>query len=221
MSIWKWCRIPGIRSTYSPVNFTREHAGQIIFLHFSNSIVNMLAKSENMLAKSLVNMLTEALVNMLTEALVNMLTKSLVNLLAESLESLVNMLAWHLVKMLTESLVNMLAESLLNILAELLASLLNKTMINIYISRQALRYIRYIKYDESSTITLKSFLKCRFFLVDHLKTSNWVYNFVVQIWLLWSCVFLSTWLKECKSSFLVEEQLSNYSNIREKSLLHE
>ena len=173
MSIWKWCRIPGIRSTYSPVNFTREHAGQIIFLHFSNSIVNMLAKSENMLAKSLVNMLTEALVNMLTEALVNIKNEVFND-----------------------------------------KHIYLKAGINIYL-------IRYIKYDESSTITLKSFLKCRVFLVDHLKTSNWVYNFVVQIWLLWSCVFLSTWLKDCKSSFLVAEQLSNYSNIREKSLLHE
>ena len=35
------CRIPGTRPTYSPVNFTKEHVGQIIFLHFSNSLVNM------------------------------------------------------------------------------------------------------------------------------------------------------------------------------------
>ena len=45
------CRIPGTRTTYSPVNFTREHLGQIIFLHFSDSLVNMSAKSlVNMLA---------------------------------------------------------------------------------------------------------------------------------------------------------------------------
>ena len=46
-------------NTYSPVNFTREHVGQIIFMHFSNSLVNMLVKSlVNMLAQSLVNMWT-------------------------------------------------------------------------------------------------------------------------------------------------------------------
>ena len=45
------CRIPGTRPTYSPVTFTREHLGQIIFLHFSDSRVNMSAKSlVNMLA---------------------------------------------------------------------------------------------------------------------------------------------------------------------------
>ena len=54
---WIKCRIPGTRPTYSPVNFTREHVGQIICLHFSNSLVNMLATS-------LLNMLAEALVNM-------------------------------------------------------------------------------------------------------------------------------------------------------------
>ena len=83
--------------------------------------------------------------------------------------------------------------------------------INIYL-------IRYIKYDESSTITSKYFFKYSFF-VDDLKTSNWVYNFVVQVWLLWSFVFLSIRLKECKSSFLVEEQVSNYYNVSEKILL--
>ena len=63
-------RIPGTRPTYSLVNFTREHVGQIIFLHFSNSLASMLAKSlVNMLAKSLVNMLVTSLVNMLTQSL--------------------------------------------------------------------------------------------------------------------------------------------------------
>ena len=57
------------------------------FLHFSNSLVNMLAKSlVNMLAKALVNMLAKSLVNMLIEAQVNMHTCML-------LESLVNKLA--------------------------------------------------------------------------------------------------------------------------------
>ena len=73
------------------------------FLHFSNSLVNMLAKSlVNMLAKSLVNMLAEALVNMLAKALVNMLAKSLVNMLTEAQ---VNIHTY----MLFESLVNKLA----------------------------------------------------------------------------------------------------------------
>ena len=67
------CRIPGRRLTYSPVKFTREHVGQNIFLHFSNSLVNMLAKS-------LVDMLAEALVRKLAKSLVNMLAKSLVNM---------------------------------------------------------------------------------------------------------------------------------------------
>ena len=110
------CRIPGTRPTYSPVNFTREHVGQIIFLHFSNSLVNMLAKS-------LVNMLAEALVNMLVKSLVNKLDKPLVNMLAEALvnmftKSLANMLAEALVNMLTKSLVNMMTKSLVNMLAE-------------------------------------------------------------------------------------------------------
>ena len=66
--------------------------------------------------------------------------------------------------MLTESLVNMLAESLLDILAELLASLLVKTMIKIYLKASMNIYlIRYTKYDKSSTITLKYFLKYSFF----------------------------------------------------------
>ena len=85
--------------------------------------------------------------------------------------------------MLTESLVEMLAESLLNILqlAELLASLLVKTMIKIYLKASMNIYlIRYIKCDESSTITLIYFLKYSFSVVD-IKTSNWVYNFVIQV----------------------------------------
>ena len=73
------------------------------FLHFSNSLVNMLAKSlVNMLAEALVNMLAEALVNMLAKALVNMLAKSLVNMLTEAQ---VNIHTY----MLFESLVNKLA----------------------------------------------------------------------------------------------------------------
>ena len=40
------CRIPGTRPRYSPVNFTREDVGQIIFLQFSNLLVNMLAKPQ-------------------------------------------------------------------------------------------------------------------------------------------------------------------------------
>ena len=48
------------KAKYSPVNFTWEHVGQINFLHFSNSLVNMLAKS-------LVNILAEVLVNILAE----------------------------------------------------------------------------------------------------------------------------------------------------------
>ena len=43
--MWIKCRIPGTRPTYSPVNFIREHVGHIIFLHFSNALVNMLTKS--------------------------------------------------------------------------------------------------------------------------------------------------------------------------------
>ena len=74
--------------------------------------------------------------------------------------------------MLTESLVNMLAESLLDILVELLASLLVKTMIKIYLKASMNIYlIWYIKYDESSTITWKYFLKNSFSMVK-LKTSN-------------------------------------------------
>ena len=65
------------------------------FLHFSNSLVNMLAKSlVNMLAEALVNMLAKALVNMLAKSLVNMLTEALVNIHTYMLfESLVNKLA--------------------------------------------------------------------------------------------------------------------------------
>ena len=75
------CRIPGTRPTYSPVNFTWEHVGQNIFLHFSNSLVDMLAKSlVNMLAKALVNMLAEALVNMFAKSMVNMLAEAMVNI---------------------------------------------------------------------------------------------------------------------------------------------
>ena len=130
------CRIPGTRPTYSPVNFTREHVGQNIFLHFSNSLVNMLGKSlVNMLAKALVNMLAETLVNMLGKSLVNMLTKSLMNMLAEALvnmlaKSLVNMLAKSLMNMMAKALVNMLAKSLVkslvNMLAEALVNMLAK-----------------------------------------------------------------------------------------------
>ena len=62
------------------------------FLHFSNSLVNMLAKSlVNMLAEALVNMLAKALVNMLAKSLVNMLTEAQVNIHTYMLfESLVN-----------------------------------------------------------------------------------------------------------------------------------
>ena len=65
------------------------------FLHFSNSLVNMLAKSlVNMLAEALVNMLAKALVNMLAKSLVNMLTEAQVNIHTCMLfESLVNKLA--------------------------------------------------------------------------------------------------------------------------------
>ena len=65
------------------------------FLHFSNSLVNMLAKSlVNMLAEALVNMLAKALVNMLAKSLVNMLTEAQVNIHTYMLfESLVNKLA--------------------------------------------------------------------------------------------------------------------------------
>ena len=65
------------------------------FLHFSNSLVNMLAKSlANMLAEALVNMLAKALVNMLAKSLVNMLTEAQVNIHTYMLfESLVNKLA--------------------------------------------------------------------------------------------------------------------------------
>ena len=58
------CRIPGTRPTYSPVNFTSEHVGQIIFFNFSDSLVYKFAKA-------LVNMLAEALMNVLVESLVN------------------------------------------------------------------------------------------------------------------------------------------------------
>ena len=102
------CRIPGTRPIFSPVNFTREHVGQIIFLKFSNSIVNMLAQSlVNILGKSLRNMLAKSLVNMSAKSLVNMLAKALMNMLANSL---VNILAKSLVNMLVEALVNMLAK---------------------------------------------------------------------------------------------------------------
>ena len=159
-----------------------------------------------MLAEALANMLAKSLVILLAEALVNMSAKSLLNLLDELL---VNMLAKLLVKMLTESLLNMLAKSLLNILVELLGSLLVKTVINMYLKASMnIFLIQYIKYDERSTI-LKYFLRYSFFVVD-LKTSNWVYDFVVQVWHLWRCVFLSIWLKGCKSSFLVDGQVSNY-----------
>ena len=65
------------------------------FLHFSNSLVNMLAKSlVNMLAEALVNMLAKALVNMLAKSVVNMLTEAQVNIHTYMLfESLVNKLA--------------------------------------------------------------------------------------------------------------------------------
>ena len=77
------------KANYSPVNFTREHVGGTLFLHFSNSLVNMLAKLlvnildkllVNLLAKSLVNLLAEALVSMLAEAMVNVLAKELMNI---------------------------------------------------------------------------------------------------------------------------------------------
>ena len=83
-NFWIKCRIPNTRPIYSPVNFSRENVGQIICLHFSNSLVNMLAKS-------LVHMLTKGLVNMLATSLVNMLAKSLLNMLAEALVNMVNM----------------------------------------------------------------------------------------------------------------------------------
>ena len=84
--IWMKCRIPGTRATYSPFNFIREHVGQIIFLHFSNSLVNMIVKSlVKILSKSLVTMLAKSLVNMLTETLVNMLAKALVDILTKAL----------------------------------------------------------------------------------------------------------------------------------------
>ena len=76
------CRILGTRPTYSPV----EHVGQIIFLHFSNSLVNMFAKLlVNMLAKSLENIMAKSLVSLLAQSPVSMLAKSLLNLLPELL----------------------------------------------------------------------------------------------------------------------------------------
>ena len=124
------CRIPGTRATYSPVNFIREHISQINFLHFSNSLVSMLAKSlVNLLAEVLVKMLVEALVNMLVEALVNMLAEALVNILAKSL---VDIMAEALVNMLIKSLEIMLAQSLVNMLAKLLLNLLPESLVNIY-----------------------------------------------------------------------------------------
>ena len=152
----------------------------------------MLAKSlVNMLTKSMVNMLTEKLVNMLAEALVNILAESLVNMLTEALanmlaESLVNMLAWLLVKMLTKSLLNMLFESLLNI-----SPISQSSDKHISQDKHEIYLIRYAKYDESSTITLKYFFLRYSFSVVDLKTSNWVYDFVVPVWLLWRSVFLS------------------------------
>ena len=63
-------RIPVTRPTYSPVNFTREHVGQNIFLHFSNLLVNILARSlVKMLAKALVKMFAKSLANKLPKAL--------------------------------------------------------------------------------------------------------------------------------------------------------
>ena len=102
------------------------------------------------------------MVNMLAKSLVNMITKSLVNILAALL-------------------VDMSPESLWNILAELLASLLDNTMINIYLKANMQIYLmRYIKYDESGTITLKYFFKYSFSVFD-LRAASWVYNFVVQV----------------------------------------
>ena len=161
-----------------------------------------------MLTKSLMNMLAKSLVNIFAKSLVNMLTKSLWNLLTEPL---VNMLPWLLVKMLTESLVNILAESLLSaVISEPASQRIDKN-----ISQGKHEHL--IKYDESSTNTLKYLLKWSFSVVD-LKTSSWVYSFVVQVWLLWRCFYLSIWLKECKSIFLIEEQLWNSSNISEKKI---
>ena len=75
----------------------------------------------------------------------------------------------------------MLAELLWNILAELLLGLLDKTVTNIYLKANMNIYlIQYINYDESSTTTLKYFLRLGFSVVD-LKSSNCVYNFVVQV----------------------------------------
>ena len=50
-------RIPGTRSTYSPVtSLGNMLTKSFFFLHFSNSVVNMLAKSlVNMMAESLVS----------------------------------------------------------------------------------------------------------------------------------------------------------------------
>ena len=158
----------------------------------TKSLVNMLTeKLVNMLAEALVNILAEPLVNMLTEALANMLAEALVNMLAKSLrnlldESLVNMLAWLPVKMLTKSLLNMLFESLLNI-----SPISQSSDKHISQDKHEIYLIRYAKYDESSTITLKYFFLRYSFSVVDLKTSNWVYDFVVPVWLLWRSVFLS------------------------------
>lgn len=69
------CRIPGKRQTFLAICFTRELVGQIIFYHFSNSLVNALDwLLTNTLAESLSNILDKTLVNLLTKTPVNMLT---------------------------------------------------------------------------------------------------------------------------------------------------
>ena len=74
--------------------------------------------------------------------------------------------------MLTKTLLNMLSETLLNI-----SSVSQNSDKHI---SQGIYLMRYMKCDESSIITLKCFLRYSFSVVD-LKTSNWVYDFVVPV----------------------------------------
>ena len=168
------CRIPGTRPIYSPVNFPREHVGQIIFLHFSNSLVNMLAKS-------------------------------LVKMLAEGMMTI---LAWLLVKILTESLLNMLSKSPL------------RQNSDKHKSQSKYEYLFNTMYEVwwKQQNYFKVFFKIWFFC-------GWPEDLKLGVWFCGASLtpmkmcFLVYLVKNCKSSFLVEEQVSNYSNVSEKFLL--
>ena len=136
--------------TSSPINFPTELVGEIIFFHFSKSLVNILAEwLVTIWVLSLVNMFSESLGNKSAELLVSMLDESPVNTLAEPLvnmltESMVKMMAKSMVIILAISLVNMLGESRVNISAESLVSMLLKSLVNLLARQLVTMWARYI-----------------------------------------------------------------------------